>query len=365
MNKNGTKKSKKRSKKSKNNGSSGQSQKTPAVISIPHLSPCAKAYAKALADPWDEPDELPCIPDVVTIPSYKWTTKARGTFTVGTGGIGWVVASPFLCAANGFTGAGSFVDYPIISTTTGYTGPSYGWTVNLGVINTPGVVGSNPSSIVSGTQLQAGNCTMRCVGHGIRVRYTGTELNRGGRLILFRDRGNGAVSQLTNGPSLLNDPSCYTTPVSRTWRGVTYVPAQSSLLSYNAIQAFQPTSQATDTAARRGLIAYVDGSTSGNSFDYEITGYYEAVGQSMTPTTPSHGDAVGYGAILSSIPETMTSAGQSTLNALTRGALDALTKTTSGVMQFGTTMTLGAISAYLTSKQALLGPSSGPTITEI
>jgi hypothetical protein len=123
-----------------------------------------------------------------------------------------------------------------------------------------------------------------------------------------------------------------------------------------------PTTASSEAAARRSLLAYVEGAIVGTSFEYELTSYYEMIGVNQL-ATPSHADPTGFGAIMSALPERVSSLGEQTYNTMYRGALRALETTTSGLFQMGTTATLTALSAYLAVKQPML--QNGPTITEL
>jgi hypothetical protein len=58
--------------------------------------PCTLHYTAALLDPFDYSGEMPCVPDMHTIPSYKYRQYARGEFSTGTNGKGFIMVNPLL-----------------------------------------------------------------------------------------------------------------------------------------------------------------------------------------------------------------------------------------------------------------------------
>lgn len=337
-----------------------------AVVNVPHLSPCATSYLRALSDPWTMPRELPCIPDVITLPSRKFQTKARGVFTIGSGGVGWVIASPFLTAASDYGIGSGYVDKPVIYTSSAtYAGTTYTWSATGSSITTTGVSAANAQSPMTYSALAAAGVQIRLVGGGLRIKYTGTELNRGGRLVLYRSRSNAQITQGWSATDFLSDPTCYTESVTRSWKGVTYLPDSTDYLDYNNSSTFQPSVGLSEGSARRSLIAFVEGAVSGTSFEYEVTSYFELIGPNQQ-ATQSHADPTGFGAIMSALPERVTSLGSETYASMERGALKALETTTSGLFQIGSAAVATSLAAYLRGSgmpSLMAGP--GPVITEL
>ena len=72
-------------------------------------------------NPWDM-DRPPCIPDLITLPSYKFGARARGTFQIGTAGVGFVAISPYTGVARTASGLSGFHVY---YTSSAYTLASY------------------------------------------------------------------------------------------------------------------------------------------------------------------------------------------------------------------------------------------------
>jgi hypothetical protein len=57
------------------------------------LSSCSAEYAKALIDPWCVTIP-PCVPDTIVLPSFKYSTRGRGNFVIGTAGVGYIAMLP-------------------------------------------------------------------------------------------------------------------------------------------------------------------------------------------------------------------------------------------------------------------------------
>lgn len=269
------------------------------------LSSCSIAYARALTDPYADIDPLPCIPDTVVLGSYKLRTYGRGTFTIGTAGVGWIIVGPHLCPVNAnralYVG---YTDDPIITTTAAFTGTTLNYVPGAGPAYVAGVQGSNPNSVYGYTDLaQASNRQIRLVGCGLRARYTGTELNRGGRVFLLRQPNNGSIVNLQSGANLTKEMTCSTAPVSRTWHHVEYKPESANEISYlfNDTWSYisgQPVNTPTDF---HSMLIYVEGGVAGTAFEYEVVSYFEIIGTNLQ-VTQSHSDPVGMGVVSAAIP---------------------------------------------------------------
>lgn len=293
---------KKRSKKSKQKRTAKTNQRTnapPARARVSSMSPsrtlsvhpCVVNYAKALTNPWDMfsiPSDV-CIPDDNDVPSFKFRVRKTGTFTTGTN-LGFVVATP-LGFANGDL-------FSIMTSTAAYV-PSL-------IPNSTGATPTNCVSETSNSLFQGGSNGLgmpriRCVCFGVRVRYTGTELNRGGSIIPFRSRliagSSGAglsFSQLAGA----NQASVQ--PVKRRWTGTVYTPVAASERVYFNIDNGWDLNNSS--AVRSVLVAITPPGGSPSSYEYDIVGYYEAIantspsGTISNPpaVTPSDSDVDGY-----------------------------------------------------------------------
>jgi hypothetical protein len=230
------------------------------------LRPCSQDFLNVSLDAFSTRlrDHLPCIPDLHDVPSYKFYTLYRFTATVGMQGFGFVSISPFDLGSN---------LSPISFSSAAY---------NLLTVNGAGAVSITNSQF---PWTSATSPTCRVVGCGARIRYSGTELNRGGTIAGV---SNATQSFTTTGltmAGMLSDPLAESKPVDRSWHSIglrhlqagqyQYLPAPGDATSYMGI-AFT--------------------GTAGNTFDAEVITFYEALTSNVGGifmATPSDSDISG------------------------------------------------------------------------
>jgi len=299
------------------------------------LSECSESYLRAISHPFGDFPEPPCIPDMITIPSFKVTAVCRGSFTIGSGTVGWVVIDPFKLIWNDGSFAGSNVSYPVLYTTSSFGGTTYSWSVSGGAPTT-GVTGANSSSLFNQAALTGAagkQVEYRLVGAGLRIAYCGTELNRGGRVIMYRSRDNESLTLPYTAADFLKDPTSHFSQVQRNWETVTYIPAHPNKAGYATKGSYNVSDGGVD---HYNLIGYVDGAVAGQSFVFEAVGLFELIGSSF-PGTSSHSDPIGYGAIMSSIPQNLLEGGNQMFNSMRQGAFRALEMSATGLLSAAST----------------------------
>lgn len=243
------------------------------------FSQCTKDYATALIDPWTV-KMPPCVPDNVTLPSFKFGGRARGTFILGTKGVGWVLVNPYMCYNN--------VDYYGFVTDATYTGA----TVVGG-----GIPGVNP--FASDSPFERGDFgddlnQSRLVGAGVRVRYTGTEITRSGQCISFRSPTNSDfVGTGKTASQLLTYKESSSNPVDRDWHYAVYRPATPADITYH-----NPITLGGNFA----LLVAVFGGQPGQSFEFDAVSWFEVVGNNLPNLTKSHSDPIGMAAVSMAMP---------------------------------------------------------------
>jgi hypothetical protein len=313
-------------------------------VTVGHLSQCADTYMRVLSNPFTDVDNA-CIPDAITLPSQKMRVTCRGTFYSGTNGFGFVGINPW----TGITSDG-------ISTTQGigctavYSTVNYNYAyVTLPMTSTTGgIATANSNSIYTRAAMNGaqGALNFRLVGCGLRVRYIGTELNMGGRIIMYRQRTNFPDVNNNLSPAYaLNDVFYHSSTMSRSWKQITYLPARTEDLSYHS---FNDPSNVGVTDYRI-MWALVDGTVTNVAFEFESIYYYEivGVGSSGIQVTRSHSDPVGFGAIMSALPQTLRDTGSSLYNYMRDGAMSALKTATSGLITTGLRVAGSALGGYL------------------
>lgn len=279
---------KNRAKKQKNQASGGNLQKPRG-----HLSDCAQRYAMALSNPFAGIQE-PCVPDNNVTASYKISCRGVGTFTCGTNNVGFVAFAPKRFG-NNFPASNSPVWYSLStfagSTITLTSGATVG---EANMARFP----YNTSDIGDGNgQIQA-----RLVGAGLRIFYSGTELNRGGTIYAIRNPYNNTVHGIDGGEAA-SFSNTKIIPVDRRKHTICWKPTSADDFAYSN----DPHNVAQNSVTYHGnangpaCMAFLVNSTPGNTFTYEIVSHYELLG-TVLRGTPSESDATGMAAIFSAIP---------------------------------------------------------------
>jgi hypothetical protein len=251
------------------------------------LSMCSRDYLRAISDPFSLPlGTLPCIPDLYDSPSKKLRIVQRGLLQAPgsgqpTGYCGFVCFDPFNGISNDFNTVGysaaTYVDDGFPST--------YG---DTGCLETP-MTQSPYTHNAFGTA--NGKLQYRVVAAGVRVRYAGTELERGGLTIPFRHPQNFPF----NGYSLtdvLSFQDSRRLPVDRKWHGQFYLPTTAAYYTYTTGTGSQPD---PCTSGSIGVLIKSGGSNS-TTWEWECVAFYEVAGATEN-TTPSHADLNGMSAV--------------------------------------------------------------------
>lgn len=257
------------------------SNRTTTVV----LSKCATDYGRALSNPFTGP--LACVPIAPSVYSLKVRTWVKGEFrTSSTGasptGVGFICVDPY---------CGVTYDIPcVIHSDAAYQGT----TVAYGAAGT--------SSHYSNSAYAAGNfgdgattAQYRIVASGLRIRYIGTELNRGGTIIAFRDpTGSSTIGQDIT--TLLAEVESKKFPVNRVWTTLCWRPSQINDYGFNK----DPST--TDTNLLFGPICMIVESPDpsiGAAFEYEFSSVYEINGKNVRGQTLTTVDVNGQSAIAS------------------------------------------------------------------
>lgn len=247
----------------------------PNQLSYATMSQCSKLYATALLDPWNVQGN-PCIPDNITLPSYKFAARSRGNFIIGEGGLGWVAVNPYAFVTNTNN---SVIYTNNLYTETDYDPSATGVTTSLSDSNLP------QASFVA-------NYLMRVVGFGIRARYVGAEMSRSGQVISYRQATNSAIPEPSNPSALLQNRETSTIPADRKWHECLWKPSAPTDLAYSIT--------ALNESAYSQSIMVVGGDP-GTSFEYDIMGWYEVVGSQLPFLTRSHSDPIGLSVVNSAL----------------------------------------------------------------
>jgi len=238
------------------------------------FSDCAISYAQALIDPWSVVNP-PCVPDELTLPSWKFGARSRGNFSTGTTGYGYIIANPYAVTNN----------TPMVSS----TNMNFATTVFGAVGETNTVFGYNDSPMVQ-NDFAAGFNSYRLVGSGLAVRYVGNEMARGGQMILYRQMNNISIPNNTNPTEMLQNKETTTVPVDRDWHYVTWKPADGNDISYsNGVFIYYP------------LVVFISAAGASQGFEFDTVSWFEVTGTAIPNLTPSEYDPLGLAVIKSAI----------------------------------------------------------------
>jgi hypothetical protein len=267
------------------------------------VAQCTKSYVRALTNPFTNFRELPCIPDTLVNPSFKFSSKCQGIFTTGATGVGWVTVNPwFMCYNNG-TDFGVASSKPVACTDISYPLGIYSWQVVAGV-PTLGVVTSNSNSQFTFADFANNGWDYRLVACGLKVKYIGSSFRNQGRYIVYREQGNDPVPNPVMSSTLLTDQYSNTCPVNGTKEVVvTYQPAEFTYTSYKDHAFYQPLNTTPTSQIPYTMLIYVEGGDTEipQAFEYEVVAYFEVLGRRLT-LTPSHSDPVGFGQAVAALP---------------------------------------------------------------
>jgi len=264
--------------KSKKKKSKTRSKKSKATAIVPrvYLSPCATDYLAALTDPFNSRlrASLPCIPDTFDLPSQKFYTMNRGLFVIGTAGVGFIAVAPrvfdnnsrrFIISSGTFTG--TTMSFANTTMTPYYSNAQY-----------PYASTSQPLA--------------RLVSCGLRVRYVGSELNRGGQCIpVSVGTPQDNLNQNEVAGTLLARNLVEAYPCDRKWHGCVWKPMTPDETAYTLA------SEPADSGANWKMAAFVTG-ISGEAYEFQTISFFEATStpaQKVIGESPSHSDAEGYG----------------------------------------------------------------------
>jgi hypothetical protein len=244
------------------------------------ISECALHYAQAVNNPFEAFERgvaSVCVPDQSLVPSLKLVCRSRGYFGTGAAGLGFVAVTVGPMGNDSTTVHSTPAGNTALSTSV-LTDAAWG---------SGGVGGADDSSIgtIPWNQVGLGHATrqMRVVSFGLRARYIGTELNRGGQLFAYRNPSNSTIADQTfDGLLTTNEVKVY--PNDREWVTITWTPVVPNDFTYSELV----------NANWQMMIGVNTDQNMG--FEYEVIIYLEAVGTLIAGQTPTDSDVVGFGA---------------------------------------------------------------------
>jgi len=246
------------------------------------LGSCSVDYARSLGNPFTGPENA-CIPDYPALMTGRYRTWIKGTFATSTNGaaagFGYIVADPF---------GAVFSDTPGLMTNAA-AGTEVAISMN----------GTAYTSNSTYTSAQLPNIQYRIVSAGLRIRYTGSELVRGGQVVGLHQPAHVALLNY-NIANMDAFKESERLPVTRReWTTLLYRPVDTVDLNFkNTAPAALPITALTDEWYMGFCIQAAD--TSGanpQAFEFEFFVNVEIQGAVVLNKMPSHVDTAGHGAV--------------------------------------------------------------------
>jgi len=239
------------------------------------MDPCTLEYAESLIDPFRK-DLAPCVPYGVAIRSQKVCTFAEGSFITGTEGYG------------GITVYGGLVSDNVAAT---YTTDTYGSkvlptyaepdTISVAFANSPFVMADLTSN--AGVELRL--CSL-----GVRVRYVGTELNRGGLRYAIQHPEHLSVAGLS-GSDIAQFDFRQIDSQTRDWTSVCYTPLKQADYDFTS----KPSGFVCGTHEAGlvpcpvlGILCESAATSIPLPFEFQIVAHFEAIGAKARGKTVSN-----------------------------------------------------------------------------
>lgn len=238
------------------------------------LSPCARDYLSVLENPFS--GKVACVPQFPSIPSRKVRYWAKGVAHTGTAGVGFVALNPFVSWNEVLADPARSVYY---------TGPTFAGTTTSYSLGTTGVSAASLNS----EYISTSNYKYRLVAAGLRVRYAGTELNRGGRVFCLEEPDHATTSGFSMSSIGQYDTHRVFRP-DQQWKSVTHHPADEDEFDY-----FTPT-VAGNLHYLLIMMEAADAATT-LAFEWEVDCIYELIGPVVRGLTPTPVDMVGLSAV--------------------------------------------------------------------
>ncbi len=256
---------------------------------------CLKLYARALLAPC-EADAGACVPDTFTTNSFRSRVFARGSLAAGSTGIGFICVNPRAFAQTSAS---------VIAGT--HSQASYAGTT---IDNNDATVGVDGFASNSQITLSSSTVQKRIVGVGLRVRYSGTELDCAGTAYALYQPSAVTLNGY-NSSNMAGLQECTVTPITtqRKWITVNWRPVDESDYSFDA-----GVDGATATVAGTVILGIiVDGMVAGSTCYWEVVGHYEYIGD-VANKKPSEADV----SVLSAVQTVAANVARRTPPALTQ-----------------------------------------------
>ncbi len=232
--------------------------------------------------------EAPSVPVNCQL-SLKVKTFVRGSFSSGTTGFGYIVVQPSDMVVNDSPPVGFTTSSSVMTSAT--TGGAATGTSNSGNCNSLYASSSFGSS--------TGNLSWKLVACTLYLKYAGTELNRGGDMILVEEPNHRSLLGYSYNTVMSLEYAKRVPMSGDRWVSVSYTPNDVSNASAPAAPGNETVFLSVNptTVGTVYLGAYVNTAGAAQPIDYECYCWFEAVGATARGATSSYEDPIGFAAI--------------------------------------------------------------------
>lgn len=238
-----------------------------------YISPLVEQYIKTVLSPFVEDAGGATVPMSPSYPSEKQVATVKGTFSGAAAGYAAITIDPAAMVANNVT-----CGYASLST---YATDAFPGAVGSGATACAALVSN---SALSSASIGATQNQVRIVACGLRVRYIGTEMHRGGRVVGMIEPEHSSVVGYTMSDALAYS-AVHSGPASFDWTEVVWTPINNTEVTYVTT---------TSSALSMGfLISNVGLTGILPLYEYEAYCHYEFVGPDASPTSNFLVDPVG------------------------------------------------------------------------
>lgn len=275
------------------------------------MSECAAKYAYAVADPFSPKGIGACVPTFPARLSQKSFARTQFTFAIGTSKCGFVAVAPCLSnngvaiyrSGSGYSSTDKINCSDVAVTSSSFSALPY-----------------DNSYFLDGSGIVNSSVTGRVVSCGLRIRYDGTELNKGGTVygLVMPDHGN--IDQMTTA-LMTSYRESFNVPVRRGWVDLAASAVDQHECEYPDAADFVtlgsgnletlsmtfPFSQntainGTNLGVGAPIMGFIVTGLDGNTFIGEVIINVEYVGRVCNPqSTRSHSDQVGLSQVMDAV----------------------------------------------------------------
>jgi hypothetical protein len=227
---------------------------------------CLAEYLTNLSNPRDMSPV--CLPIFPSPDSYKVKAFGRGSMEIGTGGFGLVLCRTLDGVAND--------NQPVYVSTSAWTGLSstlFPTPASAGLVS----VQTNSPYGFAAYGREADTLKYRVASAVLRIRYTGTTLNRSGLIRGLVSPQHGAVDGVLSYNSMAEFPHSINEGVDNNWKELLWYPVNRNETDYM-----------TSLSGAEFDMVFAVGSEPGNSFEVEFFINFEVIGQNARGKTPSY-----------------------------------------------------------------------------